>query len=58
VILGFFGTLRMSPRRLGRTAVILKTATLHRALVKRKYRLLYTSETAIVAPDPMALPES
>ena len=44
VILGFC-TLLVSPRRLGRVAVILKTSTLlrfHRALVKRKYRLLYT----------------
>ena len=44
VILGFC-TLLVSPRGLGKTAVILKTSTLlnlHRALVKRKYRLLYT----------------
>ena len=44
VILGFC-TLLVSPRRLGRMAVILKTSTLlrlHRALVKRKYQLLYT----------------
>jgi len=44
VILGLC-TLLVSPRRLGRMAVILKTSTflrLHRALVKRKYRLLYT----------------
>jgi putative transposase len=43
VILGFC-TLLMSPRRLSKVAVILKTSTLlslHRALVKRKYRLLY-----------------
>jgi hypothetical protein len=42
-ILGFC-TLLVSPRRLGRMAVTLKTSTLlriHRALVKRKYRLLY-----------------
>jgi len=46
VILGFC-TLLVSPRRLGRMAVILKTSTLlrlHRALVKRKYRLLYSPE--------------
>ncbi len=45
VILGFC-TLLVSPRRLGRMAVVLKTSTLlrlHRALVKRKYRLLYSS---------------
>jgi putative transposase len=44
VILGFC-TLLVSPRRLGRMAVILKTSTLlrlHCALVKRKYHLLYT----------------
>jgi transposase InsO family protein len=43
VILGFC-TLLLSPRRWSRTAVILKTSTLlrlHRALVKRKYHLLY-----------------
>ena len=43
LILGFC-TLLVSPRRLGKVAVILKTSTLlslHRALVKRKYRLLY-----------------
>jgi putative transposase len=43
VILGFC-TLLVSPRHLGKTAVILKTSTLrrlYRALVKRKYRLLY-----------------
>ena len=41
-----FCTLLVSPRRLGKMAVILKTSTLrrlHRALVKRKYRLLYGS---------------
>src|SRR5271166_2224100 len=45
VILGFC-TLLVSPRRLGKISVILKTSTLlrlHRALVKRKYRLLYSS---------------
>src|SRR5215469_2328862 len=45
VILGFC-TLLVSPRRLGRMAVILKTSTLlqlQRALVKQKYRLLYSS---------------
>ena len=45
VILGFC-TLPVSPRHLGRIAVILKTATLlrlHQVLVKRKYRLLYSS---------------
>jgi putative transposase len=44
VILGVC-TLLVSPKRWDRMAVILKTATLlrlHRALVKRKYRLLYT----------------
>jgi putative transposase len=44
VILGFC-TLLVSPRRVGRMAVILKTSSLlrlHRALVNRKYRLLYT----------------
>ena len=38
-------TLLVSPRRWGRMAVILKTSSLlrlHRGLVKRKYRLLYT----------------
>ena len=43
LILGFC-TLLVSPRRLGKIAVILKTSTLlrlHRALVKRKYQLLY-----------------
>jgi putative transposase len=43
-ILGFC-TLLVSSRRLSKMAVILKTSTLlrlHRALVKRKYRLLYT----------------
>src|SRR5215472_18420477 len=37
-------TLLVSPRRLGEIAVVLKTSTLlrlHRALVKRKYQLLY-----------------
>jgi putative transposase len=45
VILGFC-TLLVSPRRWGKISVILKTSTLlrlHRALVKRKYRLLYSS---------------
>ena len=45
MILGFC-TLLVSPRRLGKISVILKTSTLlrlHRALVKRKYRLLYSS---------------
>ena len=45
LILGFC-TLLVSPRRLGKISVILKTSTLlrlHRALVKRKYRLLYSS---------------
>jgi transposase InsO family protein len=45
LILGFC-TLLVSPGRLGKMAVILKTSTLlrlHRALVKRKYRLLYSS---------------
>ena len=44
VILGFC-TLLASPRRVARMAVILKTSTLlgiHRALVKRKHRLLYS----------------
>src|SRR5215469_4215992 len=44
VILGFCALL-VSPRRLHKMAVIVKTSTLlrlHRALVKRKYRLLYT----------------
>src|SRR5258708_5166306 len=39
-------TLLLSPRRLDKIAVTLKTSTLlrlHRALVKRKYRLLYGS---------------
>jgi putative transposase len=39
-------TLLVSPKRLGKMAVILKPSTLlyfHRALVKRKYRLLYSS---------------
>jgi putative transposase len=43
LILGFC-TLLVSPRRLGKIAVVLKTSTLlrlHRALVKRKYQLLY-----------------
>ena len=47
VILGFC-TLLVSPRRLGKISVILKTSTLlrlHRALVKRKYRLLYSSRS-------------
>ena len=38
-------TLFVSPKRLSRMAVILKPSTLlyfHRALVKRKYRLLYS----------------
>ena len=45
LILGFC-TLLVPPRRLPRIAVIVKTSTLlrlHRALVKRKYRLLYSS---------------
>lgn len=44
MILGFC-TLLVSPRRWGKISVILKTSTLrlHRALVKRKYRLLYSS---------------
>jgi len=43
LILGFC-TLLVSPRRLGKIAVVLKTSTLlrlHRALVKRKYQFLY-----------------
>ncbi len=43
LILGFC-TLLVSPRRLGKIALVLKTSTLlrlHRALVKRKYQLLY-----------------
>jgi len=46
LILGF-STLLVSPRRLGKIAVVLKTSTLlrlHRVLVKGKYRLLYSSE--------------
>jgi putative transposase len=46
VILGFC-TLLVSPRRLGKIALLLKTSTLlrlHRALVRRKYRLLYSSK--------------
>ena len=42
LLLGF-STLLVSPRRVGRMAVIIKSSTLlrfHRALVKRKYRLL------------------
>ena len=45
LILGFC-TLLVSPRRLGKIAVVLKTSTLlrlHRVLVKGKYRLLYSS---------------
>ena len=45
LILGFC-TLLVSPRRLGKIAVVLKTSTLlrlHRALVKHKYSLLYSS---------------
>ncbi len=45
VILGFC-TLLVSPRRWGKISVILKTSTLlrlHRALVKRKYHVLYSS---------------
>src|SRR5215469_4473507 len=37
-------TLLVSPSRLGKTAVVVKTSTLlrlHRALVKRKYQILY-----------------
>jgi len=44
MMLGFC-TLLVSPRRLSKIAVILRTSTLlrlHRALVKRKYRFLYT----------------
>jgi putative transposase len=50
-ILGFC-TLLVSPRRLGKMAVILKTSTLlrlHRALAKRKYRVLYS-------PGPLRRP--
>ena len=45
MILGFC-TLLVSPRRWGKISVILKTSTLlrlHRALVRRKCRLLYSS---------------
>jgi len=45
LILGFC-TLLVSPTRLSKISVIMKTSTLlrlHRALVKRKYRLLYSS---------------
>src|SRR5208282_1776563 len=45
LILGFC-TLLVSPRRLGKIAVVLKTSTLlrlHRVLVKGKYSLLYSS---------------
>jgi putative transposase len=54
VILGLC-TLLVPPRRLGKMAVILKTSTLlslHRALVKRKYRLLYTPRRRGRRPGP------
>jgi putative transposase len=52
VVLGVC-TLLVSPTRLGRLAVILKTSTLlrlHRALVKRKYRLLFTPRRGSPGP--------
>ena len=59
VIIGFC-TLLVSPRRLGRIAVILKTSTLlrlHRALVKRKYwranlRVLEVDEIKTISATP------
>jgi putative transposase len=48
LMLGFY-TLLVSPKRIGKLAVIPKASTLvrfHRALVKRKYHLLYGSQRA------------
>jgi transposase InsO family protein len=45
----------VNPRRLAKTAVVLKQATLlrfHKALVKRKYRLLYSSAKKRRKPGP------
>jgi putative transposase len=53
-------TLLVSPKRLSKMAVILKPSTLlyfHRALVKRKYRLLYSS-TMRRRPGPGGLPKA
>jgi len=53
LILGFC-TLLMSPRRWRTVAVVVKPSTLlrlHRALVKRKYRLLYSSRVRL-RPGP------
>ena len=52
--------LLVSPKRLSKMAVILKLSTLlyfHRALVKRKYRLLYSPRKR-GAPDPKVPQES
>ena len=46
-------TLLVSPKRLSKIAVILKPSTLlclHRALVKRKYRLLYSPSAGAPVP--------
>ena len=54
VIFGF-STLLVSPKRLGRIAVTLKTSTLwrlHRALMKRKYCLLHTPRRRGRRPGP------
>ena len=54
LILGFC-TLLVSRKRWRNMAVVVKTSTLlrlHRALVKRKYRVCSTAPDAAVAPDP------
>jgi putative transposase len=59
VILGFC-TLLMSPRRLSKVAVVLKTSTLlslHRALVKRNI-VCSMRPSGAVGPDPRARPQN
>src|SRR5215469_17796928 len=54
LIVGFC-TLLVSPRRWRTVAVVVKTSTLlrlHRALVKRKYRLLYSPRRRCGRPGP------
>ena len=52
----------MRPSRLLRSAIVLQPATImafHRALVKRKYRLLICSlRSAVEGRDPKGLPQS
>jgi len=54
-------TLFLTPRRWLRAAVAIKPATLlrfHQALIKRKYRLLFSSSRHGDRPGPQGLPRS